>query len=269
MASITGALSNDEYRAVKALSKSDLDLIHQSPALIEWSSNAPSDGSPAVDRGTDLHCALLEPSEFTARYVRMPEYDLRTSAGRANAESFRESMNGSGRIIHTAQEHDMVIAMRDSVLAHPVARSLLTVSGKSEQSIFWKLDELPLKARPDRIPDEEHFGHVLVDVKKVGDMSTKRKVQTHFEDYRYHVQTAFYSDAYFQLTGEVPRFIFICVGERRSIGRHPVHVTELPLEWIELGRDEYRKDLEIAKDLQEFGSSFDVELLPMPKWVNK
>lgn len=266
MASITGALTNDEYRKVKAYSKSDLDLIHQSPALLEWAKNAPSDGSPAVDRGTDLHCALLEPSEFTARYVRMPEYDLRTSVGRANAESFRESMASSGRIIQTAQEHDMVVAMRDSVLSHPVARILLTVSGKSEQSIFWDIDGLRLKARPDRIPDECHFGHVLVDVKKIGDTA---KMQRHFQDFRYHVQAAFYSDAYQQLTGSMPRFIFICVGERRSIGRHPVHVVELPLEWVELGRDEYRADLAIAKELDEFGSSFDVELLQMPKWVNK
>jgi len=266
MATITGALTNDEYRKVKAWSKSDLDLLHKSPALIEWSRNAPSDGSDAVERGTTLHCALLEPDEFSARYVRMPEYDLRSSAGRANAEAFRESMASSGRIIHTAQEHDMVIAMRDSVLAHPVARSLLTVSGKSENSIFWELDGIRLKARPDRIPDEEHFGHVLVDVKKIADAD---KMQSHFQHFRYHVQDAFYSDAYFQLTGELPRFIFICVGERRSIGRHPVNVVELPLEWVELGRDEYRKDLAIAKELDEFGSSFDVELLSMPKWVNK
>jgi len=269
MATITGALTNDEYRKVKAWSKSDLDLLHKSPALVEWSRNAPSDGSPAVDRGTDLHCALLEPDEFAARYVRMPEHDLRSSAGRANAEAFRESMAGSGRIIHTAQEHDMVIAMRDSVLAHPVARSLLTVSGKSEQSIFWELDGMRLKCRPDRIPDEHHFGHVLVDVKKIGDMSTERKIQSHFDDYRYHVQCAFYSDAYYQLTGFIPRFIFICVGEKRSIGRHPVRIKELPLEWVESGRDEYRKDLTIAKEIDEFGSSFDVEILPMPKWINK
>lgn len=266
MATITGSLSNDEYRKVKAYSKSDLDLIHRSPALLDWAKNCPSDGSPAVDRGTDLHCALLEPSEFTARYVRMPEYDLRSSAGRANAEAFRESMSGSGRIIQTATEHDMVIAMRDSVLAHPVARSLLTVSGRSEQSIFWELEGMRLKCRPDRIPDEHHFGHVLVDVKKIADAD---KMQSHFQHFRYHVQNSFYSDAYQQLTGSMPRFIFVCVGERRSIGRHPVHVVELPLEWVELGRDEYRADLAIAKELDEFGSSFDVELLPMPKWLNK
>lgn len=266
MASITGALTNDEYRKVKAWSKSDLDLIHRSPALIEWSRKAPSDGSPAVDRGTDLHCALLEPEEFKAKYVRMPEYDLRSSAGRANAEAFRESMAGSGRIIQTATEYDMVIAMRDSVLAHPVARSLLTVSGKSEQSIFWELDGMRLKCRPDRIPDEHHFGHVLVDVKKIADAA---KMQRHFQEFRYHVQHSFYSDAYQELTGSMPRFIFVCVGERRSIGRHPVHVVELPLEWVELGRDECRADLVIAKELDEFGSSFDVELLPMPKWLNK
>ena len=73
MASITNALTNDEYRKVKAYSKSDLDYIHKSPALIEWVRNANSDGSEAVERGTTLHCAVLENDEFKSRYVRMPD----------------------------------------------------------------------------------------------------------------------------------------------------------------------------------------------------
>lgn len=266
MASITSSLTNSEYRAVKAWSKSDLDLIHKSSALIEWSRNAPSDGSEAVQLGTDLHCALLEPDEFAAQYIRQPEYDLRSSAGRASAEHFRESMASSGRIIMTASEYDLVCAMRDSVLAHPVARSLLTVSGKSEASIFWSRDGIKLKSRPDRMPDIEHFGPMIVDVKKVGDMDHLEKS---IHQFRYHVQDAFYSDAYQQLTGEYPRFVFIAVGERRSIGRHPVRVVELPVDWVDDGRSEYLADLELAREFEEYGSSLDIEVVKRPAWTLK
>lgn len=264
MASIIGSLTNAEYRKVKAYSKSDLDLAHKSAALLEWAKNAHSDGSEAVDRGTDLHCSLLEPEVFAVNYCRMPDYDLRSSAGRANAESFRESMAGSGRIILAAKQHYLVTAMRDSVLAHPTANAYLTSEGKSEQSIFWEKDGISLKCRPDRIPNVETFGHVLVDVKKVGDMDhLERSIQR----FRYHVQAAFYSDAYHQLTGVYPRFIFIAVGERRSIGRHPVKVFELPFDWVDEGREEYLEDLEVVKELNEFGCGLDVEVLRRPKWI--
>jgi len=264
MPSITGSLTNAEYRKVKAYSKSDLDLVHKSPALLEWVRNAHSDGSEAVDRGTDLHCSLLEPDVFTATYCRMPDYDLRSSAGRANAESFRESMAGSGRIILEAKQHDLVTAMRDSVMAHPTANAYLTREGKSEQSIFWERDGINLKCRPDRMPNVETFGHVLVDVKKVGDMD---HLERSIQQFRYHVQAAFYSDAYHQLTGVYPRFIFIAVGERRSIGRHPVRVFELPVDWVDEGREAYLADLEVVKELNEFGCGLDVEVLHRPKWT--
>lgn len=264
MPSITGSLTNAEYRNVKAYSKSDLDLVHKSPALLDWVKNAHSDGSEAVDRGTDLHCSLLEPDVFAATYCRMPDYDLRSSAGRANAESFRESMAGSGRIILEAKQHDLVTAMRDSVLAHPTANAYLTSDGKSEMSIFWEKDGISLKCRPDRIPNTETFGHVLVDVKKVGDMD---HLERSIQQFRYHVQAAFYSDAYHQLTGAYPRFIFIAVGERRSIGRHPVRVFELPVDWVDEGREAYLADLEVVKELNEFGSGLDVEVLRRPKWT--
>lgn len=266
MASITGALSNDEYRKVKAWSKSDLDLLHQSPALIEWSRNAPSDGSPAVDRGTDLHCALLEPFEFTARYVRMPEYDLRTSAGQANAESFRESMNGSGRIIHTAQEHDMVIAMRDSVLAHPTARAYLESQCRNEHSVFWNSDGLKLKCRPDCLPDAELFGPLIVDVKKVSSME---HIVRSIRDFRYYVQAPYYQDGVKEIYGELPRFVFVAVSEKRSIGRHEVRVFELSTDWTDMGRSEYMADLDVVREMEEFGIGNDVEVMQMPKWIMK
>lgn len=262
MAHMTKELSNDEYRKVDAYSKSDLDLISLSPALIEWKRNAPSDGSEAVERGTDLHCSLLEPERFQSDYIRMPQYDLRTSSGRASADSFQASCKISGRKVMSTEDHKMVCDMRDSVLAHPASRNLLQQPGVSEPSIFWELDGIKLKARPDRMPEPDFMGHVLADVKKIADID---KIEQHIREFRYHVQAAFYSDAYRQLTGSKPRFIFIFVGEKRSIGQYPVRVMELSQEWLDAGRELYLADLEKVKEIIMFGDGLDIEVLPMRK----
>lgn len=261
MATITGSLSNSEYRAVKAISKSDIDLIHRSPALLEWSRNAHSDGSESVERGTTLHCAVLESDEFKSRYVRMPDYDLRSSAGRANAESFCETTEKYGKQILTAKEYDLVMAMRDSIMAHPTARAYLESNCRNEHSIFWEHEGLRLKCRPDCLPDAEVFGPVIVDVKKIADIY---HLQRSIRQFRYYVQAPFYQAGYQALHGDLPKFVFIAVGEKRSIGRHPVRVFELPLEWMEKGRDEYLADLEIVKEIEEFGIGNGVEVLDMP-----
>jgi len=172
-------------------------------------------------------------------------------------------MASSGRIILEAKQYDLVNAMRDSIMAHPTARAFLESEGRAENSIFWEIDGIKLKCRPDWIPEVEKFGHVLVDVKKVGDIDHLHRSISQF---RYNVQAAFYSDAYHQLTGNHPRFIFIAVGERRSIGRHPVRVFELPVDWTDDGRSAYQADLEVVKEMREFGCGLDVEVLQRPRW---
>lgn len=261
MAHMSTALTNAEYRQVKAYSKSDLDFITKSPALVEWARNCPTDGSPAVDKGTDLHCALLEPLVFESDYIRAPDYDLKTTKGRIDFTSFTERMESVGKKVMTATDYDKLIAMRDSVLAHPTAKALLT-GGVSEASIFWELDGLKLKARPDKIADLEVFGPMLVDVKKIDDIENILRA---INKRRYHVQAAFYSDAYEQLTDKRPRFVFIFVGERREIGRHPVRVLELPSWKVEEGREAYLADLDVVREIEEFGSGLDIELLDIPQ----
>ena len=260
MANQVIGLTNSEYRAQRGISKSDLDLIHQSPALLEWARNAPSDGSEAVDLGTHVHCAVLEPDVFAGTYRKAPAGG-RTAADKASVEAFAEHCKASGKICLDADTYDMVIAMRDSVLAHPTARDLLTGDGISESSIFGELDGVRVKCRPDRLIRERN---ILVDVKKVDDIDhLARSIQK----FRYYVQAAFYSDIYEQWTGHRPRFIFVAVGERRSIGRHPVRVFELEQAWAEAGRQEYKYDLERAREMEEFGVGMHVEALELPRWA--
>ena len=257
MATSTTSLTNDEYRSTPHWSNSDISMALKSPALMEWNKNAPSDGSESVDLGTHVHCAVLEPDVFERDYVMMPSFGT-TKAGKESAELFRRNM--AGKIILDEKTFDMVIAMRDSVLAHPVARQLLASPGQSEVSIFGEIQGMKVKCRPDRIPDPINGQHFLVDVKKTADID---KFIYLVRDFGYHRQAAFYSDIYFQLTGFKPRFAFVVVGEKRSIGRYPVRVWELPTEVVEIGRMEYLEGLEKCREFEEFGCGIDIERLDM------
>ena len=261
MAHSTTALTNDEYRQVKARSNSDISMILQSPALLEWAKNTPTDGSEAVDRGTHLHCAVLEPDVFEKTYVAVPDFE-KTAAGRLLKAGFMASMEGSNKIILDHLSYKQVIAMRDSILAHPVANQLLTSLGQSEVSIFGEIQGLKVKCRPDRIVDPASFNgkHFLIDVKKTADID---KFIYSVRDFGYHRQQAFYSDIYFQLTGHRPRFIFVVVGEKRSIGRHPVRIWELPEDVVDIGRAQYLEGLEKSREYDEFGCGLDIERLDM------
>ena len=249
-------LTNAEYRAQRGYSKSDLDYIHQSPALLEWARNAPSVGSEEVDLGTHVHCATLEPDVFAGTYRKAPAGG-RTAADRSRVEAFAEHCKTSGKICLDADTYDMVIAMRDSVLAHPTARDLLTGDGISESSIFGELEGVRVKCRPDRLIRERN---ILVDVKKTASIHDFRKSAINF---RYRVQHAFYSDIYEQWTGVRPRFIFVVVGQKREIGRHPVRVWELDEVDVEAGRREYLDDLAIAKEVEQFGCGLHIERLSL------
>lgn len=260
MAHQVAGLTNAEYRAQRGYSKSDLDYIHQSPALLEWARNAPSVGSEEVDLGTHVHCAILEPDVFSSTYRKAPAGG-RTAAGKARVEAFAEHCKAGGKICLDADTYDMVIAMRDSVLAHPTARDLLTGDGISESSIFGELEGVRVKCRPDRLIRERN---ILVDVKKVDDID---HIARSIQKFRYYVQAAFYSDIYEQWTGHKPRFIFVAVGQRRSIGRHPVRVFELEQAWVTKGRAEHLDDLERVREMEEFGAGMHVEVLELPRWA--
>ena len=261
MAHITTTLTNSEYRAQRGLSKSDLDLIHKSPALLEWARNAPSVGSDEVELGTHVHCAILEPEAFAAEYIKRPSFDRRTKDGKAGAEAFDATMAGSGKIILDSDDYDQVTTMRDSIMAHPVAAHLLGLPGISEASIFFEIDGIRCKARPDRLITDEP---IILDVKTTDDVD---KFEISAEEYRYHVQAAWYCEALRQLRGVEHRFIFVVVGKRKVFGQHPVRVFEMDPEWLEAGKAAYLEDLAAAKELEEFGPSLHIETIHRPRWA--
>ena len=262
MPTITNTLTNAEYRAADAISKSDLDLVNKSPDLLEWVRNAPNGDCTSTEViGTATHSAILEPDLFRLEYIRQPNFNLRTNQGKADAAAFVEA--NKNNTVLSADDFDMVIAMRDSVLAHPLANKLLTSAGQSEASIFFDVDGIKCKCRPDRIVDPGVLGcHIIADVKTTDDID---KFHWSIRDYRYHVQDAYYSEGYRQLTGESPRFLFVVVGKKRVFGRHPVRVFELTQDDKDEGRAEFMADLERYQEFKAFGGGFEPEVIRMAK----
>lgn len=233
---IRTGLTNEIYRGVRGWSKSDLDMIAKSPSVYEWGRSVKAVPSDSVELGTMLHCAILEPDEFPKLYAHQ-------QAG------LPDGVAGVKPVLWKKLQD-----MQTSVMANPTAARLLDGS-TNEVSIFSSMDGTRVKCRPDAI---SKCGHMLVDLKKTADLSKFRKSVI---DFRYHVQAAYYSDIYEIETGVKPRFIFIAVGERQEIGRHPVGVYELSSDLVDLGRTLYRSALDVAREYEAMGAGLDIEII--------
>src|SRR5690606_21702198 len=84
--------------------------------------------------GQAIHMAILQPDLFRRHYVRRPDLDLRTKAGREALEALQAEYPCA--TILPAEQYDTCLAIRDAVHSHPYARKLLR--GQTEVSAVWR-----------------------------------------------------------------------------------------------------------------------------------
>jgi exodeoxyribonuclease VIII len=153
-------ISNEDYHHGLGISKSQLDLINEMPAEYIWSKEAPVDEEKIkpLEIGTALHCLLLEPDEYHKRYKIGPDVNRRTNAGKEKEKEFFDMCEKEGITPITHDDNRKLMIMRDSALAHPIAKWCLKADGVSESSIYWtdKETDVLCRCRPDRIRSEEH-----------------------------------------------------------------------------------------------------------------
>lgn len=257
-------MTNAEYHAHPAISKSGLDRIDQSPAhYLAWI-REPRVTTPALTFGSACHAAVLEPDTFDARYAVAPSgIDRRTKAGKELWEAF--TSEAAGREIITAEDLEKLSYIRASIQAHPVAEELLDPdSGKAEVSVFGVLDDVGVKCRPDWLRDDG----ILVDLKTT-DCAAPNAFARSVAKYRYHVQAALYSDLLQAVTGEpVKAFVFIAVEKAPPFA---VSVYELDAESMEVGRAAYQRNLDTFRRCLEANDwpaySPAIETLTLPRWA--
>ncbi len=258
-------MSNADYHAHKAISKSKLDAARKSGRhLYDMLYGPPRESTAAFDMGTVLHASALPGEDADEIAVRMPEGMKKTTKeGKAFVAEHQ------GKIILNPSDAYVVDQMMLSLREHPFSASLVNgeLKGKAEQSFFCTDTEtgLELKARPDFILDDLSL---IIDLKTTIDASPKG-FQRSVANYRYFCQASFYLDVVEMSTGKRPQgFLFVAVEKLRPFST-AVYLADQAM--IDLGKQHAREDLNniaqwIADDKFPVYSER-VEEISLPKWM--
>ncbi|EAT2431874.1 exodeoxyribonuclease VIII [Salmonella enterica subsp. enterica serovar Putten] len=260
-------IPNEAYHAGPGVSKSQLDDIADTPAIYLWRKNAPVDTekTKTLDTGTAFHCRILEPEEFSKRFIIAPEFNRRTSAGKEEEKTFLEECARTGRTVLTAEEGRKIELMYQSVMALPLGQWLVESAGYAESSVYWEDPETGIlcRCRPDKIIPEFHW---IMDVKTTADI---QRFRTAYYDYRYHVQDAFYSDGYRAQFGEIPTFIFLVASTTAECGRYPVEIFMMGEDAKLAGQREYRRNLQTLAECLSNDEWPAIKTLSLPRWAKE
>ncbi|ECO4849295.1 exonuclease VIII [Salmonella enterica] len=260
-------IPNEAYHAGPGISKSQLDDIADTPAIYLWRKNAPVDTekTKSLDTGTAFHCRVLEPEEFSKRFIIAPEFNRRTSAGKEEEKTFLEECARTGRTVLTAEEGRKIELMYQSVMALPLGQWLVESAGYAESSVYWEDPETGIlcRCRPDKIIPEFHW---IMDVKTTADI---QRFRTAYYDYRYHVQDAFYSDGYRAQFGEIPTFVFLVASTTAECGRYPVEIFMMGEDAKLAGQREYRRNLQTLAECLNNDEWPAIKTLSLPRWAKE
>ncbi len=181
-------ISNGEYRLSNGISSSDLKpYMDTAPARILYDILNPKDSkSDALNMGTVVHTAVLEPNQLDTTTAIMPDFNLHTKNGRALRDQYL--IDNADKTIVTEQQFEHCLGMASAITASPQAQMLLDGS-INESSIYWTHEsgEL-LKCRPDAISQNMP---VLLDIKTSENGSFDQFVRSILR-FGYHISAGMY-----------------------------------------------------------------------------
>lgn len=236
--SISFNMKRTEYDRRGEVNFSTLKILGmKTPAHYHAALLAPvGEDTDARQRGRAVHSAVLEPMRFRTDFVMW-------NGGPRNPKSQKwidfQVQNGGKEII-TQGMYDEALAMARAANAIPAARPYL-MGGRSEATVLWpfvreQLGGIPgytmeCRSRIDFIAD----CGALVDLKTTRDASPGgfgREVAR----YAYHVQAAFYQEAYYVATGKRLPYKFVAI---EAGSPHVGAVYNVTDEAFRLGRATY------------------------------
>lgn len=221
------------------ISKSGLDLIRKCPAKYYakyMDSNAPKQKtSDALLFGDAYHTMILEPIKFKNDFVVMPP--MRGEGSVKMKQQFIE--NNAGKKIITAETFSKIRSMRDVLMDHPIAGSMIRSEGLIEKRFNWECRKTGVKCKikPDKLLTKKNYAIDLKTTEDASDDGFGRSARK----FRYHVQGAFYTDGLIQNGFQIKAFIFIAQEKEYP---YLINVQFLNNEGVEMGREEYIEDLE-------------------------
>jgi hypothetical protein len=198
-------LSEEEYRAAPGIGQSLLKAFDAEPTPAHFieSLSRPKEVTEAMEFGTILHTAILQPDLLSEAYYVKPEpWDGRTTACKVWKTAHQD------RPVITKEQEDSIPKIKETVLSLPVAGDIIR-TGQKEVSFFKRDEEtgLLLKCRVDAIATDTDGNTHLVDLKKVRRAhAAAERFSVQCVDRGYDVQCA----SYLHITG-ASRFVFVAM----------------------------------------------------------
>lgn len=257
---IYAGISNSDYHKDPALGSTSLKtLATRTPAHYQYDLTHPK-SSAAFDLGTAAHSLILEHDETGVVVI-----DVDSKRGKAWTEP-ASAAEALGQIALTSKEWAQVKGMRDSVMAHPLARAALE-GGEPEQSVFWDHETgTALKCRPDMLHRGGKLGNLIVDLKTVQSASPEEFARS-AATFGYHIQQAHYQAGLKAVTGEDFDFIFVLI--EKSAPYLPA-VVQLDAEDVARGAELAERSIRIFNECTKadnwpgYASDKPIEL---PRWA--
>ena len=247
------------------VNKGALDQLARTPAHYRaWLADTDPHDTPALIFGRALHELVLEPELFAHEYAQQPDFgDLRTKLGRERRDAWHAEHAGVSLV--SADDWQRLQAMRDAVMAHPIAGKLF-VGGVAESTAIWTDPDTGLLCKS-RMDYHIASRGLVIDLKSTEDASESgfaRSVAT----YRYHVQHAHYASAFQSLGHELRAFLFVAV-EKTAPYAVNVHCIDADAE----ARGMELRDRDMAKLNQCLqtdtwpGYEPTIHTLSLPRWA--
>jgi len=251
---ITTIMPDVEYHAQPQLSSHQLKEFLRSPAHYRALKEKQRKASKAMQMGTCIHMALLEPEKFKASLVWEEACERRSKAGRELYNDWMNSLEPHHIVVGTrttrpdidnivisAADLDNLNGMQAAYYRHGWVSFLHNhyASHKNECSVFQTFEDVQIRGRFDKIVDDS----IVVDLKKTQD-ARPNVFRRDFHKYGYGIQMAFYRLLFRQEYGRNPDQVVIVAIEEQ----YPHAVMAYEIAHVDL--DEYEQ--KVINGIREF-----------------
>lgn len=205
-------MTEAEYRKAIGLSQSSLKIFSKSPAHYLASTEEVSEPSDAMILGSVFHAMVLQPDEAKNLYAVKLKVDGRSKEGKAYNENF--AVENAGKFIINVEQEAQLLAMKASLLSHPMAYELIGRSDYKELPVFGTYPtpygDVRLKGLIDAYDSVRGF---VNDIKTCEDASPEGFKKAIW-DRRYDFQDVQYGWLLENAGKRVNQFNFICVEKK-------------------------------------------------------
>ena len=227
-------MTEKEYRAHPAISRSELFNISESPEKFKYYREHPEELTPALVFGQLFHSMALTPCETWKQFAIVPDIDRRTKAGKEVYAQFQEE--NEGKILVTYDMAKQAEEMCCALNSHDFAKKLL--DGEREKEFFWT-DELTGEACKCRVDVINKIGdtNVIVDVKSTDCAETDAFMRSAIK-YGYDFQAAMYTEGVKANTKKDYMFVFIAIEKKPP---YSINVLQADKLFLLRGYDLFRE----------------------------